>query len=1164
MGSRWRQSVFAAAVIVLTTLLVGAGGVVTGSPAATPIAADSLSIPSDPPPERWNATYGPRAGNFNDVTASNGTVLAVGSLVSADGNELDGWVVNATINGTEQWNRTYGGSGDDVINDVYPTPDGGAVLVGTSVSQGPGREDGWMLRIDRRGDVEWRIATGGPGDDGFTGVERTRDGYLAVGTRTDGENTDGWLVRVSTDGDLLWTRTYDTGISDSLSAIDRRPTGGYVLAGETATLTSSRSDGWVLLVTSDGRRQHQYLFGGQSRDGFRAAEASADGSIVLTGTTRSFGGTGERGWALSITEDRETRWEQTYATAAITGVTAAADGGYLLASATRPAQGLSDATVVGVWDDGSTVWTKTTGGTSYDSFAGIARSSDGGYVLAGTTGSYGDSQQTGWLSKLGGTSTAGPVGPPVSSPTPTTAGETTTPGGASPGDTTDTVAPTVPEAGDGDGASDEDGRSLLFTIGAAAVVFVFVVGFLFLLWDLADDPLQTLDKRTPLVDLTVVFNRFNVRDKSTTGPGHARRGRGDPTDTGDPAGMGGGPGDPFGTGGSGAGASSADPADPFGGAAGPTDATDGPGETEDPFGGAASPGGTGAGADDPFGGEDGATDPFDEGDGGTDPFGGAAGTGGGAADPFDESTDPYDESVEAGDEAGDPLGGMADDEPIDVEYSEVSGEESVGEVAGGAEQADSTASVDDPVDEAGTGVMDETTGGTGAGADSMSLVPADEADGAASLPATESPTPGTFSLRNVGPTELVCRFRCHTTDEVVFDYWVDLAPGATRLAYATPTDPPFEILINVEDELIDSRVFVNNVDGGTNVTVTVSEDDIDIRRTDEVDEDDGDLSVEEEDTAVPDDTGESDTADDIGAATGPTDSADSMDSVSDDDLQTPPDESPAETPETDPNDEPFDDAGELDADDAFGDPTGLDDDAFAAPPAPDDADDAFASDEAETPPESFEPDEDEDEETETADPDSVFDADEGDDDDDLPAGDEDSFVGEAEFDDPLAGDDDPDDPFADDPFDAEAGESVFDDVDDAGLEDVDDASESEDEAVSTTDDDGEFFGTDTDETSTDTLDTGTDDGLSWTEDIDVETADDWDDGESLNDDIDDDGGFFGGNDDVGDSDWTDELDDGDESDDDPAGDLLPPSDDESESGGEESATGEDDAESDDD
>jgi hypothetical protein len=763
MGFRWRLPVFVAAVAVLAVALALGGGSAAPTAPTTAVAANATQAGADPPPERWNRTYGATAGRFNDVERTpNGTVIAAGSILASGGTELDGLVVNATTNGTEQWNRTYGGSEDDVINDAVPTDDGGALLVGTSVSRGPGGEDGWVLKIDRRGTVEWRIATGGPGDDKFAAVERTRNGYLVAGTYADGENTDGWLVKVETDGTLAWTKRYDVRVGDSISTIERRPTGGYVLAGETASVSSPRPKGLVLTVDADGTLRRRHLVGGAASDRFLAARTTPDGGMVLTGATRSFGAEKRQGWAVRLDANGSERWSRVYETGPLSDVAPAAGGGFLLAGETNPASGFGDGALVHVGAGGDPSWSRTYGGSSYESFAGIDAAPGGGYVLAGESGTDRGWPGTAWLLRLGGPELATPLEPPGTPGGDSTAPDGETPAGGPMSGTATGTADAAAAPGSGDDGGDE--MSLVSILLVVGVVSIFFAGFLFLLWDLADNPLRTIDRRTPLVDLTVVFNRFGVGKNSKAGPDAAGTGRN--VDGRGEAGSG---------------------PDGFGGAGG--SATAGPsGQTTD-FGGAS---GSTAGAGAGFGGAgEGSAEPTDE----PIDVGGGASTAAGAAG-ASSSAGQGGTTPESGADAG-AAGPESDAGDGDWEYP---GAESIAESV----------------------------------AESTDLVVAGSGDEGSSVPATRAPVPGTFTLRNGGSRALICRFRCHTTDEVVFDYWVEVEPGATRRAHATPTDAPFEILINVEDDLLASQVFVNNDRGGANVTATVSEDAIDISLTEDL------------------------------------------------------------------------------------------------------------------------------------------------------------------------------------------------------------------------------------------------------------------------------------------------------------------------------------------
>ena len=76
----------------------------------------------------------------------------------------------------EEWNKTYGGAGEDWCYDAQQTNDGGYILVGYTTSQGSGNEDIWLLKTDTNGTMEWNKTFGGFTTDKGYSVQQTIDG----------------------------------------------------------------------------------------------------------------------------------------------------------------------------------------------------------------------------------------------------------------------------------------------------------------------------------------------------------------------------------------------------------------------------------------------------------------------------------------------------------------------------------------------------------------------------------------------------------------------------------------------------------------------------------------------------------------------------------------------------------------------------------------------------------------------------------------------------------------------------------------------------------------------------------------------------------------------------------------------------------------------------
>jgi hypothetical protein len=89
----------------------------------------------------------------------------------------------------KEWERDFGGTRPDQGARVLVTADGGYLLAGSSASglsgnkarPGPGGWDGWLIKLDRRGEKEWEQVYGGLGQDFFVDAKQTPEGGYVLG-----------------------------------------------------------------------------------------------------------------------------------------------------------------------------------------------------------------------------------------------------------------------------------------------------------------------------------------------------------------------------------------------------------------------------------------------------------------------------------------------------------------------------------------------------------------------------------------------------------------------------------------------------------------------------------------------------------------------------------------------------------------------------------------------------------------------------------------------------------------------------------------------------------------------------------------------------------------------------------------------------------------------
>lgn len=168
--------------------------------------------------EEWNRTYGDGAqeGGYSMVQTPDGGFVIAGFTCSYGAGGADFWLLKTDASGAILWNRTYGGSGDEIARTVIQTDDGGFILIGSTTSNGAGKHDTLLVKTDASGALQWNRTYGGVGEDEAYSVIQTTDGGFAFTGFTNSTgvgNYDAWLVKTDTNG-LTPTTIYEKEIKE--------------------------------------------------------------------------------------------------------------------------------------------------------------------------------------------------------------------------------------------------------------------------------------------------------------------------------------------------------------------------------------------------------------------------------------------------------------------------------------------------------------------------------------------------------------------------------------------------------------------------------------------------------------------------------------------------------------------------------------------------------------------------------------------------------------------------------------------------------------------------------------------------------------------------------------------------------------------------------------
>jgi len=266
---------------------------------------------------QWNKTYG---GSHDDIAhsviqlANDGFVLA-GSTMSFGGGDFDFWLVCTDSVGNMVWNRTYGGIGYDEAWSVIQTTDGGFALAGWTTSFGLGSGDIWLIKTDNLGNPEWNKTYGEIYFETANSIKQTIDeGFALIGSTYSygAGGSDLWLVKTDSSGNELWNKTYGGGGEDFGYSMIQTVDGGFALAGSTSSLGAGIYDFWLIKTDGAGNEQWNMTYGGIGYDEAWSVIPTFDGGLALAGWTESIGADCSECWLIKTDFSGNEQWNITW------------------------------------------------------------------------------------------------------------------------------------------------------------------------------------------------------------------------------------------------------------------------------------------------------------------------------------------------------------------------------------------------------------------------------------------------------------------------------------------------------------------------------------------------------------------------------------------------------------------------------------------------------------------------------------------------------------------------------------------------------------------------------------------------------------------------------------------------------------------------------------
>ena len=218
---------------------------------------------------------------------------------------------------------------------------------------------------------------------------QSTDGGYAIASMTGSFGAGGYdaiILKLSWAGDIEWARTLGGSGDDCALSMTKASDGGYAVAGYTKSFGSGMTDVLVAKVSGSGNLEWARTFGGADYDQAFSIIQDPGGDYMVVGFTSNFGAGGNDVLVLRLAATGDLVYARTFGGTEADDAQSIArttDGGYVIAMRTWSfGAGGADAMVMKISPSGSLDWARTLGWGSSDDAMDITGTSDGGCAVA--------------------------------------------------------------------------------------------------------------------------------------------------------------------------------------------------------------------------------------------------------------------------------------------------------------------------------------------------------------------------------------------------------------------------------------------------------------------------------------------------------------------------------------------------------------------------------------------------------------------------------------------------------------------------------------------------------------------------------------------------------------------------------------------------------------
>lgn len=347
---------------------------------------------------------------FQVIETSDKGNITVGSTMSIGAGKSDIYIVKTDSVGNLKWAKTYGGPHDDFGQSIDRTQDGNYVVVGYSLSFAKDYNDICLIKIDNEGNILWGKSYPLEKSDYSNAVASTKDGgAIIIGEtitfKNQVKNADILVLKTDKDGKVSWSKVFGGDSTDYAYSIQETSEGGYILAGETKSYGAGDWDFYLLKLSKDGNVEWSRTLGDVKSDGARSITETEDGGFLVGGNTYNFKAVESDVCIAKLKKEGDVEWAKTYGgleTDYLLSIKSLNKDRFAICGFSN-SFGLKyeDAFVMLLKGNGKPIWSKAFGSDTSDYGVNICFTSDHHIVMCGTSKGFKTTEDDIYLIKTG-------------------------------------------------------------------------------------------------------------------------------------------------------------------------------------------------------------------------------------------------------------------------------------------------------------------------------------------------------------------------------------------------------------------------------------------------------------------------------------------------------------------------------------------------------------------------------------------------------------------------------------------------------------------------------------------------------------------------------------------------------------------------------------------